>query len=236
MTITLRKMLAVLIMIMMVGSGLAPLGAQDQTTVFPTEDEKVEGTADTTAATGADNTAGTQTTAGAADTATAAGTNTAADNAGQNGQGTDLITKITDFVQKFTEIFQTIMSVLQEIFKWLNIDTGANNEADTNTGNTGGNTTTGATGGTAGTLQKKITAEARKLIGSTNFRGPEVGGGNKACAQVVSTALKAAGAVPSVKLGVLSVLSDLRSAGWQEVRVPPFVEGDVITWKMRRLR
>ncbi len=82
-----------------------------------------------------------------------------------------------------------------------------------------------------GSLQQKVAAEARKLVGSTRFRGPEVDYGNLACAQVASTALKKAGAIDSVVLNVRSVVSQLKSKGWKEVSVPPFKEGDVITWK-----
>lgn len=83
----------------------------------------------------------------------------------------------------------------------------------------------------AGSLQQRIVAAARNLIGSKNFRGAEVDYGNKACAQVVSTALKNAGAMDRVVLNCRAIISDLRAKGWQEVSVPPFCEGDVITWK-----
>ncbi|MBF0409508.1 MAG: SH3 domain-containing protein [Candidatus Riflebacteria bacterium] len=92
-----------------------------------------------------------------------------------------------------------------------------------------GNTNPG--GIQTGTSQHRVAVEAKKLVGSTRFRGREVDYGNLACAQVVSTALKNAGAIPSVHLGVLSVLDDLRKQGWKEVSAPPFAEGDVITWK-----
>lgn len=82
-----------------------------------------------------------------------------------------------------------------------------------------------------GSMQGRIVEAARALIGSKRFRGPEVEYGNKACAQVVSTALVNAGVMKAPVLGVLSVLSDLRKKGWQEVSVPPFKDGDVITWK-----
>lgn len=82
-----------------------------------------------------------------------------------------------------------------------------------------------------GTLQQKIVREARKLVGSHSFRGREVDYGNLACAQVVTTALKNAGALTRVHLNVRSTVSDLKSKGWREVSVPPYQEGDVITWK-----
>ena len=68
-------------------------------------------------------------------------------------------------------------------------------------------------------------------MGSTRFRGPEVSGGRLACAQVVTTALKNAGALNNVHLNCRSAVTDLKSKGWKEVSVPPFREGDVILWK-----
>ena len=96
----------------------------------------------------------------------------------------------------------------------------------------GGSTTTPPTPPVAsGSLQKRIVTEARKLIGSTSFRTADVGYGNLACAKVVTTALKNAGALSKVHLNVRSTVADLKSKGWKEVKVPPFSEGDVITWK-----
>lgn len=83
----------------------------------------------------------------------------------------------------------------------------------------------------SGNLQKNIVNSAKALVGSTKFRGPEVAYGNLACAQVVTTALKNAGALSQVHLNCRSTISDLKSKGWKEVKVPPFQEGDVITWK-----
>ncbi|MBU1107498.1 MAG: SH3 domain-containing protein [Candidatus Riflebacteria bacterium] len=83
----------------------------------------------------------------------------------------------------------------------------------------------------SGSLQKRIVAAARNLIGSTQFRTADVDYGNLACAKVVTTALKNAGALSRVQLNVRSTVADLKSAGWKEVKVPPFAEGDVITWK-----
>jgi len=83
----------------------------------------------------------------------------------------------------------------------------------------------------SGDLQKRIVSAAESYIGSTSFRGPEVDGGNLACAQFVTTALKKAGALDRVQLGVLAAVSDLRAKGWKDVSAPPFKPGDVITWK-----
>ncbi|MDD3148931.1 MAG: SH3 domain-containing protein, partial [Candidatus Riflebacteria bacterium] len=93
-----------------------------------------------------------------------------------------------------------------------------------------GNTSTPATTA-SGTLQKRIVAEAKKLVGSTAFRTSDVAGGRLACAKVVTTALKNAGALSQVHLNCRSTVTDLKSKGWKEVKVPPFAEGDVITWK-----
>lgn len=83
----------------------------------------------------------------------------------------------------------------------------------------------------SGDLQQRIVSSAGALVGSTNFRSAAVGYGNVACAQVVTTALKNAGAVNSVVLGVLSAIDMLKDKGWKEVSAPPFKPGDVVTWK-----
>lgn len=101
--------------------------------------------------------------------------------------------------------------------------------------NGGGTTADGGTvpvPGNVGEMQRRIVQEANKLVGRTNFPyAAATNGGRLGCAQVVSTALKAAGVIPNVSLGVLSVLSDLRGKGWREVNVPPYQAGDVITWR-----
>ena len=83
----------------------------------------------------------------------------------------------------------------------------------------------------SGSEQQRIVQAANALVGSTRFRGAEVNYGRLACAQVVSTALKNAGVLSRVHLGVLNTLTDLRSKGWREVSAPPYEEGDVITWQ-----
>ncbi|GAB4270195.1 MAG: hypothetical protein Kow0029_06820 [Candidatus Rifleibacteriota bacterium] len=88
-----------------------------------------------------------------------------------------------------------------------------------------------ATDAEPGTLQQRIARAARDLIGSHEFRTADVDYGNLACAKVVTTALKNAGALTKVHLNVRSAVADLKSKGWQEVSVPPYQEGDVITWK-----
>lgn len=93
------------------------------------------------------------------------------------------------------------------------------------------NTAPAGTPVASGNLQQKIVASAKALIGSTAFRTADVDYGNLACAKVVTTALKNAGALNSVRLNVRSTVADLKAKGWREVTVPPFAEGDVITWK-----
>jgi uncharacterized protein YgiM (DUF1202 family) len=105
---------------------------------------------------------------------------------------------------------------------------GSGTNSDDSTRNADTQITTGSTGSTSTT---KIGKAAHSLVGSTKFRSKIVDYGNKACAQVVSTALVNAGAMGSVVLNVRSVVSELKKRGWKETSVPPFKEGDVITWK-----
>ncbi|HNW36964.1 MAG TPA: hypothetical protein PKM25_18640, partial [Candidatus Ozemobacteraceae bacterium] len=83
----------------------------------------------------------------------------------------------------------------------------------------------------AGNLQQRVAQEARKLVGSTRFRGAEVDYGNLACAQVVTTALKNAGAIDRVSLNCRESVNMLHAKGWKDVSAPPYREGDVILWK-----
>lgn len=83
----------------------------------------------------------------------------------------------------------------------------------------------------SGSLQKRVSSCARALLGSKSFRTADVAYGRLACAKVITTALKNAGALSRVHLNVRSTVTDLKSKGWKQVRVPPFQEGDVITWK-----
>ncbi|EKD82776.1 MAG: hypothetical protein ACD_39C01106G0003 [uncultured bacterium] len=112
------------------------------------------------------------------------------------------------------------------------IDPNAENVGNANTAAAAGNTQAAGTAGNAQTA--RIGSSIRALVGSTRFRGAEVDGGNLACAQVVSTALKNAGALSRVSLNCDQVVSDLRAAGWQRVSVPPYQEGDVVTWTTSR--
>ena len=114
--------------------------------------------------------------------------------------------------------------------------TSAGDDEDIGAGTTGIGQPSGAvstpspsTGTTA-----RIASSIRSLIGSTRFRGADVDGGNLACAKVVSTALVNAGVLNRVRLNCDDVVADLRAAGWRSVRVPPYQEGDVVTWTTSR--
>ena len=95
-----------------------------------------------------------------------------------------------------------------------------------------GSTGSGSSSGSA--MQRRVSSAIKSLVGSTRFRGPEVDGGNLACAQVVSTALQQAGVLSRVSVNCDAVVSDLRRVGWQRVNVPPYQDGDVVTWTTRR--
>lgn len=110
------------------------------------------------------------------------------------------------------------------------IDPNAENVGNANTAAAG--TNQAAATGTA--LGARINSSIRALVGSTRFRGSEVDGGNLACAQVVSTALRNAGVLSRVSLNCDQVVSDLRAVGWQRVSVPPYQDGDVVTWTTSR--
>lgn len=167
----------------------------------------------------------------------------------------DVITKVADGVSKavpkIKEVIDTVSNVIPK-----NTDTATNN---TNTANNeqnaannanvtitnpgdneevttnqaaANNTTNNNT--TANASQARIASSIRNLVGSTSFRGAEVDGGNLACAQVVSTALKNAGVLNRVSLNCDQVVADLKAQGWQKVNVPPYQDGDVVTWTTSR--
>lgn len=80
-------------------------------------------------------------------------------------------------------------------------------------------------------LASRIVSGIRGLIGSTAFRGSDVKGGKVACAKVVSAALKKAGVIDRVILGVPALVSEIKKKGFKEVKAPPFQAGDVVTWR-----
>lgn len=168
----------------------------------------------------------------------------------------DVISKVAEGVQQAMPAIRNVVDTFNNVAN--NINTTAADDTNTNTDNeqnaannanvitidpnqenfgTGATdnntaTTNTQTGGTAQTA--RIANSARALVGSTRFRGPEVDGGNLACAQVVSTALKNAGVLSRVSLNCDQVVADLRAVGWQRVSVPPYREGDVVTWTTSR--
>ncbi|HOD40819.1 MAG TPA: hypothetical protein PKL57_09690 [Candidatus Wallbacteria bacterium] len=80
-------------------------------------------------------------------------------------------------------------------------------------------------------LASKIVSSIRGLLNSTAFRGADVKGGKVACAKVVSTALKNAGVINRVILGVPDLVSEVKRKGFKEVKAPPFKAGDIVTWR-----
>ena len=88
----------------------------------------------------------------------------------------------------------------------------------------------------SGSVAAKVVAAARSLV--TKYQTPRsfpyhpaTQGGSLGCAQVVTTALMAAGVNTGIQLGVLATIPKLKSLGWKEVSVPPYRAGDVITWR-----
>lgn len=84
-------------------------------------------------------------------------------------------------------------------------------------------------------VQGKVVNAAKQLVNKYSTSGsfpydPATNGGSLGCAQVVTTALKAAGVLPSIDLACLSVKSKLKNVGWQVVKAPPYQAGDVIFW------
>lgn len=116
------------------------------------------------------------------------------------------------------------------------VEVGGNSSGGSPGGNdnasNGGNTSDpGPAPNGGGSLQQRIVAAARNLVGVRNFPyAPGTQGGRLGCAQVVTTALKNAGAVNRVDLGVANSVSMLRGQGWREVHPPPWAAGDVVTW------
>lgn len=168
----------------------------------------------------------------------------------------DVITKVagavTQAVPKIKEVVDTVTNAVPK-----NTDTATDNTTTTNneqnaannanvtitnpgdneevTNNaTNNNTAAANTAGAATAAQARISSSIRNLVGSTSFRGADVDGGNLACAKVVSTALRNAGALDSVSLNCDQVVTDLKAKGWRSVSVPPYQDGDVVTWTTSR--
>ncbi len=98
---------------------------------------------------------------------------------------------------------------------------------------------TGQTSQISSSIGAAVSAEAKKLVskypGYQSFPyDPLTDGGNLGCAQVVTTALKAAGVLSKIQLNCDNTVADLKAAGWQKVNVPPYADGDVLTWTTSR--
>lgn len=74
-----------------------------------------------------------------------------------------------------------------------------------------------------------IVSAAYSVIGSQEFRGPEVDYGNLACAQVASFILMKAGILKRQYLGVGLVMDALKRQGWKQ-RIGTPKPGDVVIW------
>lgn len=84
-------------------------------------------------------------------------------------------------------------------------------------------------------IASKVVNAARDLVSKYSTPrsfpyDPLTQGGSLGCAQVATTALMNAGVNTGIQLGVLATIPKLKALGWQEVRVPPYRAGDVITW------
>lgn len=76
---------------------------------------------------------------------------------------------------------------------------------------------------------RRLVQSAQSLVGSTRFRGPEVGGGALACAQVATTALVEAGYLKKPILSVSGTRDELLRRGWK-AHPGPGRAGDVVIW------
>ena len=85
-------------------------------------------------------------------------------------------------------------------------------------------------------VQGKVVNAAKQLVDKYSESGSfpyaeGTNGGRLGCAQVVTTALKAAGVLNQTSLGCIQTIGLLEDAGWKEVDVPPYQAGDVIFWE-----
>ncbi len=251
---TLRHPALILVMLAVMVCFQLPAFSQDDTEL-PSDQEAAD---DSSSSSSDSSSASSSDSSSAASTAGDDSSTTAA--ASSSGGSSSSTSSASDTGKKLADVFKNIISIIQQVFdifsKLIQAIFGGGTAA-TGTGTTGTTTgtagTTGTTGttGTAGTtgstdtgttgdsgttaaagdLPNKVAAEAAKLANKPFKYAAGTDGGRKGCAQVVTTALKAAGAVSRVVLGVLDAISDLKARGWKEVQVPPFAKGDVITWK-----
>jgi hypothetical protein len=86
------------------------------------------------------------------------------------------------------------------------------------------------------TVQGRVVNAAKQLVDTFSESGsfpyaPGTNGGRLGCAQVVTTALKAAGVINETSLGCIQTIGLLEDVGWKAVDVPPYQAGDVIFWE-----
>ncbi len=79
-------------------------------------------------------------------------------------------------------------------------------------------------------LQERIVKQANQLVGKHFNYAPGTRGGVMGCANVVSSILRAAGVVKSIMISCRQVIADLLRRGWEQVKAPPYQDGDVLTW------
>lgn len=84
-------------------------------------------------------------------------------------------------------------------------------------------------------IQAKVVSAAKNLVSkyatpSSFPYDPLTKGGSLGCAQVVTTALKAAGVLKKTSLGCVPTKGMLKNVGWSVVKAPPYQAGDVIFW------
>ncbi len=86
------------------------------------------------------------------------------------------------------------------------------------------------------TVQGRVVNAAKQLVDNFSESGSfpyaaGTNGGRLGCAQVVTTALKAAGVINQTSLGCIQTIGLLEDVGWKAVDVPPYQAGDVIFWE-----
>ncbi len=111
---------------------------------------------------------------------------------------------------------------------------GSSSQVATKNSSGNSNTFTPATGSSS-EIGARVAKEAMNLVhryptASSFPYDPLTEGGVLGCAQVVTTALKAAGVVSQICLNVNGTVGMLQNVGWKLVDVPPYQSGDVLTW------
>lgn len=79
-------------------------------------------------------------------------------------------------------------------------------------------------------LQERIVKQANRLVGKHFNYAAGTQGGVMGCANVVSSILRAAGVMKNIMISCRQVIADLLRRGWEQVKAPPYQDGDVLTW------